>query len=75
MIDPNLLKIRHQRFADRARGTKFYRAEFKTIGGMSHFSRRQFRTATDAEDYGARVKLRWMRLRDAWEMVRPVEAA
>lgn len=61
MVNPRMVKSYHQRFSDRARGKKFYRAGFE-LRGVARFSRRSFRTASEAEDYGARVLLRWFRL-------------
>jgi len=64
MINPRLISPTwHQRFVDRARGKKHYRAGFE-IAGVARFSRRTFRTALEADQYGVRVLLRWICLYD-----------
>lgn len=64
MINPRMVQTWRAKFNDRARGEKFYRAGFELPRG-SKFSRRKFRTASEADDYAVRVILRWMRLYDA----------
>lgn len=65
MINPRQITHWHQKFSRRSHGDKFYRTGFQMSHGISRFSRAQFKTATQAEDYGARLILRWMRLYDA----------
>lgn len=65
MINPNQLVVWKQKFLDRAHGKKYYRAGFDLQSGYSNFSRRVFGTATEAMDYGKRVKARWIRLYNA----------
>lgn len=64
ITNPHLIQSWHQRFTDRARGVKTYRAGFQ-IGQVERYSRAKFRTASEADDYGDRLKLRWIRLYDA----------
>lgn len=64
MINPRMVRTWSERFNDRARGTKFYRAGFE-MPGHAKFSLAKFRTKTDAEEYAVKVILRWMRLYDA----------
>jgi hypothetical protein len=64
MINPHLLEVWKQKFVNRARGTKIYRAGFDMLG-YSKMSRKTFRTASDALMYGGQVKVRWCRLYDA----------
>jgi hypothetical protein len=64
MINPRKVQTWHQRFFDRACGRKIYRTGFQ-LGQMDRFSRKTSRTATEAEEYGARVIVRWVRLYDA----------
>lgn len=49
------------RINDRARGTKSYRAGFK-IDGVGRISRRKFATATEAQQYALRLKMRVARV-------------
>ncbi len=65
IINPHKLIIWTQKFVNRARGTKRYRAGFDLDSGYSNFSRRKFTKASDAVKYGHRVKARWCRLYDA----------
>jgi len=62
MINPNKLIVWYHRTTDRARGTKLYRAGLDVPHLYSRLSRRTFRTATEAVEYGERVKVRWIRL-------------
>lgn len=64
MINPRMVQTWHEKFTDRARGKKFYRTGFE-LPGHAKFSRRAFRSASEAEDYGVKVLLRWFRLYDA----------
>jgi len=64
-INPKLVKTWHQKFLDRARGTKFYRTGFELPGGISKFSSAIFKTASQAELYGTLVLLRWQSLYEA----------
>lgn len=64
MINPKLIITWSQKFVRRSRGEKFYRAGFEA-GSFTKFSRRQFKTATDAETYATAVVARWLRLYDA----------
>jgi hypothetical protein len=64
MINPHKVQTWHERFTDRARGTKFYRTGFQ-VDNVARYGRRKFRTAVEAEDYGTLVTLRWRRLYDA----------
>ena len=61
MINPNHLETWRHRHTDRARGSKSYRVGF-AMPGVSMISRRKFRTATEAVEYGDRVIARWKRL-------------
>ena len=65
LTNPRKLQTWHQKFTNRARGEKFYRTGFEMPGGFAKFSLKRFRTASEAEDYGVLVILRWMRLYDA----------
>lgn len=65
MINPRKINTMHERFSNRARGIKFYRTGFALPNGTVQFSRAKFKTASDAEDYGVKFILRWMRLYDA----------
>lgn len=65
LTNPRKVQTWHQKFINRARGLKVYRAGFEMTGGIAKFSRKHFRTANEAEGYGLRVILRWMRLYDA----------
>lgn len=63
MINPNKLIVWSQKFKNRAQGTKYYRAGFDMPStGYSNFARRRFDTASEAIQYGLRVKARWCRL-------------
>jgi len=64
MINPRQLNIWSNKFSDRARGYKHYRAGFD-MPGFSRLTRRHFKTASEALEYGQRVKVRWCRLYDA----------
>ena len=64
MINPSALHVHQYRYSDRARGTKFYRAGFD-MPGYARVSRKPFKTATAALDYGARLLARWERLYQA----------
>lgn len=64
LVNPRMVQTWHEKFSDRARGTKFYRTGFE-LPGHAKFSRRTSKTASEAEDYGVRVLLRWFRLYDA----------
>lgn len=75
MNDPRQITHWHQKFTSRARGEKFYRTGFQMAHGVARFSRAKFRTATQAEDYGARILLRWMRLHDAAVGMSQIEPA
>lgn len=67
LVNPRLLSVRHVRLTIRSRGVKVYRAGFYGHGGYSveKVSRREFRTATEAVEYGFRVLSRWQCLYDA----------
>ncbi len=65
MINPRRITHWHQKFSSRSHGGKFYRTGFQMSPEISRFSRAKFKTATQAEDYGARLILRWIRLYDA----------
>ena len=64
MTNPRKVRTWSEKFTSRAKGMKFYRTGFE-LGEYAKFSARSFRTASDAEQYGVRVLLRWMRLYDA----------
>jgi len=65
-INPHDIKIGYKKFSYPNRGIKFYMATFHILGtGSTKMSRRAFRTATRAHDYGVRVVARWIRLYDA----------
>ena len=65
LTNPRKVQMWHQKYINRARGQKVYRAGFEMPGGSAKFSLKYFRTASEAEGYGLRVILRWMRLYDA----------
>ena len=65
IIYPYTLKIRTQKFTDGEYGTKYYRAGFDQEYRVTKFSRRKHKRASDAIQYGRRVKARWCRLFEA----------
>lgn len=65
MINPHLTTTWYLKRADRARGTKTYHAGFDLPAGAARVSRKRHKTATEAIDYGKRVKVRWIRLYNA----------
>lgn len=61
---PASIKTSYVRFSNRVRMEKNYRASFVSIHG-SKFSRRSFKTASQALEYGGLVVKRYQRLIDA----------
>lgn len=61
MINPNILVVEKVKLVDRARGKKVYAFRFAGFK-LGH---RIFKTATEALEYGRRVKSRYCRLYEA----------
>jgi hypothetical protein len=68
MINPNRIIVWYSRRTDRARGTKCYHAGLDLPPTYTRISRRKFRTATEAVEYGERAKARWIRLYTAMSL-------
>lgn len=65
MLNPNELVIGKQVIKNKARGEKVYCAVFTIPSFGFDFSKRIFETASEALEYGQKVKARWCRLYDA----------
>ncbi len=68
LINPNRIQLYSQKLIDRARGQKIYRAAF-VLNDIERFSRRRFRTATEAKTYAVLVKQRCVRWYD-WQIAK-----
>lgn len=65
MLNPNELVVSKQVIKNKASGEKAYCAVFTIPSFGFDFSKKIFRTASEALEYGQKVKARWMRLYDA----------